>query len=134
MSVVLSSWACQTGGWTTNDCLTTKGATFPVDITFTIYEDNAGYPGTVIDQETQTFNVPFWPSATSPTEGRWYSKNDHAYFNGYALSVQHTFSGSAQLTSQVIRTVAFNTTHYGYLPIGESAACYTSRADADTTP
>jgi hypothetical protein len=107
MSVVLSSWACETGNWHDNTCSTSKGATFPVDITFTIYEDNAGTPGTVIDQETQTVNVPFRPSATSNTEGRWYSKSNHTYYNGYALTVKHTFSGNTQLTDQVIWSVSY---------------------------
>jgi hypothetical protein len=66
-TVILDSQACQTGSGTS--CATTAGATFSVPITFTIYQPGAssGMVGAVLASETQTFNVPYRPSA-NPTD------------------------------------------------------------------
>jgi hypothetical protein len=65
-TVAMSSWACESGGWTgPTPCTTTPGATYAVPITFSIYS-HATTPGTagrLIASDTQTFNIPFRPSA-----------------------------------------------------------------------
>src|SRR4029079_10351633 len=56
-TVILSSWACQTGSWD-GGCNTTVGATFDVPITFNVYNvisDNI--VGTLVTTKTQTFAV-----------------------------------------------------------------------------
>lgn len=129
MSVVLSSWGCETGHWgdpPAPPCVTTPGATFDVPMTFTVYADNAGVPGAVLAQQTQTFAVAYRPSA-SPlcTSGKWYNSKDKTCYNGFPQIVQMNFTG-VTLPSQVIWSVSYNTTHYGSAPVGESAACFTS--------
>ena len=66
-TVIMDSQACQSGSGAT--CATTAGATFPVPLTFTIDSpgSTAGTVGAVIASETQTFNVPYRPSA-NPTD------------------------------------------------------------------
>jgi hypothetical protein len=123
MSVVLSSWGCESGHWYSGDCLTTPGATFPVDLTFTIY-DNSGTPGAVLATHPQTVNVPYRPSASTICgDGRWYNSKDRTCYNGLPQTIKMTFSG-VTLTDQVIWSVAYNTTHYGYSPFTETTACF----------
>lgn len=126
MSVVLSSWGCEDGGWTTNDCVTTPGATFDVPITFTIYADNAGTKGSAIATRTQTVAVAYRPSASPMcTGGRWYNEKDATCYNGLPQTVKIDMSGlNASLSTNVMWAVSYNSSHYGPAPLGE-AACYT---------
>jgi hypothetical protein len=127
MSVVFSSWGCESGHWYSGDCSTTSGATFNVPLTFTIYADNSGTPGAVLAQQTQTVNVPYRPSASATCgDGRWYNSKDRTCYNGFPQTIKMTFLGGVTLPSQVIWSVAYDTTHYGYNPIGETAPCFTS--------
>src|SRR5260370_545737 len=76
VTVLMSSWGCQTGHWTSGDCLTTLGATFSVPITLNVYAVGAGNaPGSKLITSTQTFNIPFRPSAspscTGGDAGKW---------------------------------------------------------------
>jgi hypothetical protein len=132
MSVVMSSWGCEDGGWTTKDCLTSRGATFDVPLTFTIYADNAGIPGDVLATRTKTVAVQYRPSASPrctdandlPT-GQWYSNKDHTCYNGFAQTIEMNLP-DVTLPDKVIWTVKYNTTHNGELPVGETAACFTA--------
>jgi hypothetical protein len=125
MSVVFSSWGCQSGHWNTGDCATTPGAMFPVPLTFTIYADSAGTRGAALAQLTQTVNVPFRPSASSICTGtdlgKWYNSRDKTCYNGFPQTITMTFAGGVTLPSQVFWSVAFNTTTSGYTPIGPAA-------------
>ena len=58
--VTLSSWGCQTGGWSTDDCSTTPGATFSEPITLNLYDvgHNGIAVGTKFASVTQTFPGP----------------------------------------------------------------------------
>jgi len=70
VTVTMSSWACETGGWTgPTPCTTTPGQTYAVPITFNIYNPGAtpGTVGSLITTETQSFNIPYRPSANSVT-------------------------------------------------------------------
>src|SRR6266446_7102071 len=42
ISVVMSSWACESGHWYDGTCTTTPGTYFTVPITITVYALNAG--------------------------------------------------------------------------------------------
>ncbi|MBA3687738.1 MAG: hypothetical protein H0W81_02705 [Chloroflexi bacterium] len=129
MSVLLSSWGCESGNWYSGNCVTTPGATFNVPLTFTIYaESSPGIAGAVLAQQTQTFNILYRPSAsTLCTSGKWYNSKDKTCYNGFPQTIKMTFSGvGVTLPSQVIWSVAYNTTHAGFIPIGESATCYAS--------
>jgi hypothetical protein len=132
VTVVLSSWGCQTGHWYSGDCVTTAGATFNQPITINVYSVAAGLaPGTLLATITQTFNILYRPSSTPALCGgdasRWYNSKDKTCYHGLAAPVAVNFSNShLSLPKQIIVTVAFNSTHYGFSPIGESAPCFTS--------
>jgi hypothetical protein len=124
MSVVMSSWACESGSWIGGDCATTPGATFQVPLTFSVYADDAGTLGAPLATQTQTVAIGYRPSAsTQCTGGRWYNSKDRTCYNGLPQTVKMTFAGQ-QLPAQVIWTVTYNTTHHGPAPLGEAEACY----------
>jgi hypothetical protein len=135
MNVVMSSWGCKGGTWNGDNCATPPGATFSVPITANVYAvDNSGplpEPGALLASKTKTFKIKYRPAAdnidcTGAQQGEWYSVSEATCYNGFAQTITFNFTGGVHLPGQVIWTVAYNTTHYGYTPIGESAACYMS--------
>jgi len=128
VTVLMSSWGCQTGHWTSGDCNTTVGATFSEPITLNVYNVGSGNaPGTLLATTTQTFNIPFRPSAnnvscTGANAGKW--SDGTTCFNGFATPISFDLTG-VTLPSKVIISVAYNTTHYGYNPIGATACSAT---------
>ena len=133
--VVLSSWGCETGSWNGANCATTAGATFAHALTFSVYAASSagGAPtGAALASWTQTFTIPFRPSADAvncvgTNAGKWYSTAAATCFNGFATKVTFDLSTNPTvLPDNLVWTVAYNTTHYGASPIGESAACYSS--------
>jgi hypothetical protein len=85
----------------------------------------------LIGSITQSFAIPFRPSGdvVHCTGGRWFDAASSTCFNGLANNV--TFDLTTQhltLPNQVIFGVAYNTSHFGYAPIGETPACYTGSA------
>lgn len=131
MTVDFQSYGCGVSGhWYTGDCVTT-GQTFtvPGGITANIYD-----PGNLlapIASSTIYPNIPDRPSAdnvncTGADAGKWF---DSVFGQcNYSLSVPLTFTFPAGTTfsdgDAVVWTVEFDTTHYGYSPIGEGAPCY----------
>ena len=130
VTVTLSSWGCQSGHWYSGDCVTTPGATFTIPITFNIY--NAGNPlaGSSITTRTQTFSVPYRPSAdtTNCTDGRWFDVVHATCFNGLATNVTFNFPTLPVLPNSVVYGSVYDTTSYGPIPIGQFASCFTSSA------
>src|SRR5580700_2049277 len=144
VTVTMSSWGCQTGGWSTMNCVSAKDAEFTEPVTLNIYNAPAtnpstqpdivgsGLPGTLIKSVTKTFTIPYRPSmspkcATTTAyggAGDWYDKTNHQCFAGFMTNIK--FNVNATLPQTIVFGIAFNTTHYGYSPIGEGAACYTS--------
>jgi hypothetical protein len=130
--VTLSSWGCQTGTWNGDNCGTLANATFAVPITFNIYAPPAlgsNVPGAVIATRTQSFNIPYRPSAnfahcSGASAGEWWDAALHSCFNGKAVDVTFNFSGTVVHSTDVVFGIAYNTTHYGYSPMGESASCF----------
>ena len=129
-SVVLtmSSWGCVTGTWQAGDCVTPSGATFNVPITLNIYNASTDglNPGTPITSVTQTFAIPYRPSAstkcTDASAGKWYDGNTKTCFNGLANKVTFNFSG-VTLPDSVVYGIVYNTSHFGPSPITDSSAC-----------
>jgi hypothetical protein len=131
--VQMSSWACQTGGGAT--CLTTPGTTFNEPITLNIYQVGNGVtPGALITSVTQTFAIPYRPSAdptncsTAPDDGtQWYDTNVNppTCFNGYLTNIEFTL-GHVLLPNSVIYGIAYNTSDYGAQPYTHSTPCHTS--------
>jgi hypothetical protein len=129
VTVVLSSWGCQAGYWYSGDCVTAPGAVFTHPITLNLYAVGVGNaPGALLGTVTQTFAIPYRPSAdpvncTGANAGKWFDGT--TCFNGKATTI--TFSLAAlnlTLPDELIVSVAYNTTHYGYAPIGAAAPCY----------
>lgn len=125
VTVGFTSWACETGGWNTNDCATTDGATFNHPITVTLYEASlvAGDPvaGDVIATVTQTQAIPYRPSAdlVNCVGGRWFDVESGSCFNGFAADLTFDFSSAGPITgNDLIVGVAFNTQNYGETPTG----------------
>jgi hypothetical protein len=121
VTVTLSSWACVQGTWFNGDCVTPAGATFSLPLTLNIYD---GTGATLLASSTQTFAVPYRPSASAKCgDGRWYSGGLKSCFNGLADDVTFGFS-NVTLPDTVVYELSYNTTHYGPNPIGEGAACF----------
>jgi hypothetical protein len=127
VTVTMSSWACESGSWNNHDCVTTPGATFQVPITFTIYNVADGNAvGTPIAHVTQTFDIPYRPSAddvncTGADAGKWYSNIDGKCDNGLATNITFDFSSAGvTLPDSVIYGISYNTSSYGDDPIGVS--------------
>ncbi len=124
--VVLSSWGCEDGTWHGGDCATTPGATFGHPLTLNLYGVGpGGTVGSLIASKTETFDIPYRPSAdpVNCTGGRWFDGT--TCFNGLAVVATWDFSNEVvSLPSQVAWTVAYDTTHHGANPIGTGASCY----------
>jgi len=126
--VTLSSWGCQTGNWFSNNCVSTPGAKFTIPITLNIYNAGSPLPGSLITTRTQTFSIPYRPSAdpvhcTGGDAGKWFDAVSGICYNGLAKNITFFFNLPV-LPNSVVYGIAYNTTHYGPSPIGESAACF----------
>jgi hypothetical protein len=111
MTVLFSSWACQSGAWESGNCATTPGATFDVPITFNVYAaDSAGVPVALLTTLTQTETFAYRPSA-SPlcTGGRWYNKTDKTCYNGFPQTVTMAMPTGVTLTDNVVWSVKYDT-------------------------
>jgi hypothetical protein len=113
VTVGLSSWACYSGGWSTGDCSTPSGSTFPQAITFNIYDSTGS---TLLASSTPTFSIPYRPSASpkcsGPDAGKWYSPSLKTCFNGFYNEVTFNFSG-VRLPDNVVYGIEYNTRDYG---------------------
>ncbi|HVA03556.1 MAG TPA: hypothetical protein VMU64_07360 [Acidimicrobiales bacterium] len=143
--VSMSSWGCQSGSQsvsdvgtiatpTPNSCVTTPGSTFTEPVTLNLYNvgTNNGV-GTLIATDTQTFAIPFRPSAVPVGYGpgltggcgdgaSWYSVAENACYHGLATNITFDF-GHVTLPDKVIYGIAYNTSGYGAHPYGYGTAC-----------
>jgi hemolysin type calcium-binding protein len=123
--VVVSSWACEIGtGWASENtvpCVTVPGSTFSIPITLNIYDPNDEMA--LVDSTTQTFNIPFRPS-TNPecpetVNGQGWGDD---CFLGLAHVITFDLTGVV-VPDEIVYGVAWNTSDYGYDPIGDGAEC-----------
>jgi hypothetical protein len=110
MTVLFSSWACQSGAWESGDCATTPGATFNVPITFTIYDSSTM---TSLATKTQTVAVAYRPSASNQCvgaadAGKWYNPSDKTCYNGFPQAITMAMDRTP-LTDTVIWSVKYPT-------------------------
>ena len=131
VSVVLNDWACQTGGGTT--CASAAGSTFAEPVTVNVYSVTATGTrvGSLIATKTVTFNIPFRPSqdpvkCTGASAGQFYSTPDQACSNGlsYVAFFDFTTGPAINVPAQIIVSVTYNTSTFGYAPYGNGAACF----------
>jgi hypothetical protein len=122
VDVLMSSWACESGTWYGGTCSTTPGAKFSHPITLNIYAvDNSGPApavGALIASMTQTFDIPYRPSADPSCGTRW-KDTDGSCFNGLATQITFDFIGDElALPDEVIYGVTYNTNTSGPSPLG----------------
>lgn len=123
-TVLMSSWACETGAWQNANCITTPGATFTHPITLNIYAVNPGPSvGALIATRTIVATIPYRPTAdpTCPNGGTAWRAGDGNCYNGFAFPLTFDLTG-VTVPNEVIWGVAFNTTTWGANPIG-AAPC-----------
>ncbi len=128
--VTMSSWACESGHWNTGNCETTPGARFTWPITFSIYNAATGTPpvaGSLIARSTKSFAMPYRPSAnnthcTGTNAGKWWDAALQKCFNGKATNIAFAFTG-VSLPKNVVFGISYNTSDYGYSPIGRGTVC-----------
>jgi len=119
VTVAMSSWACQTGGWNTLDCASAPNAKFDHPITLKVYDSM----GNLLATRTQTFSIPFRPSV-DPTcvgtdAGKWKASNGTCY-NGFASTITFDLrSMNVKLPDDVLAfEVSYNTRTYGSPALG----------------
>ncbi len=121
VTVTMSSWGCETGHWTLG-CTTTPGATFSHPITVNVYNVGPGNSvGSLITTLTTTQVIPYRPSSDFANCGdaRWYDSAANLCYNGKAANITFDFSSqNVVLPNQVIVGIAYNTSNWGYAPIG----------------
>lgn len=127
VTVGMSSWACESGGWKSGDCSTSEGATFNHPITLNLYSvDYSGTdpaPGPVIASKTVSFDIPFRPSAdpdACPDDPeKFYDDRLGVCANGLNTTITFEFTGDdVVVPSEFMYGVEFNTQSYGPNPIG----------------
>jgi hypothetical protein len=133
--VTMSSWGCQSGHWYDDTCSTPKGKQgFSEPITLNIYNPPTTgmyVPGSPIVSVTQTFFIPYRPSAdnvncTGADLGEWYDKPSKTCFNGLANNISFDIDPHVTLPDSVVFGIAYNTSTAGYTPYGVATACYVS--------
>lgn len=121
VTVTMSSWGCQTRP--AGVCTTTQGATFSHPITLNLYGVLPnGQPGSQLASVTQTFNIPFRPSASVVCGGGGQWSQDGTAgtcFNGFANNITFNLAGRGiSLPDRVIVALAYQTSNYGKPALG----------------
>jgi putative cell wall-binding protein len=141
ITISMTSWACETGGWSTGDCETTPGSTFTHPVTMNLYEvdnsDSVPVVGALIASVTNDVAVPYRPSPSTsldecatvenPTPTTWWDAGRGTCQNGFAFDVHFDFSDEGALVgNDVIVTLAYNTQSYGANPTQDPTGGYNS--------
>ena len=134
LTVLFNSYACEDHPlWNNSECTTNvNGHTFSHTITAHIYDPTD--LTTPIATATQSFAIPFRPSADNvkctgaDTGGFFNPISGNCEFSIKTLLTFTDWDTTPNLSGNVVWTVAYNTTHFGNPPIGEGAACYGTTA------
>jgi hypothetical protein len=118
ISVIMSSWACQSGTWSEKNCETTPGAKFEWPITFSVNAVGPGNSvGALLGSGSKVFKIAYRPSYSpkcfSTSVGTWYHKGECS--NGKAVKLSLPLR-IANLPSKAIVTISYNTSDYGKTP------------------
>jgi hypothetical protein len=121
VQIQLSSWACETGDWFAG-CESITDHTFPAPITLNVYAvgpENS--VGALLLSKTDTFPVPFRPSADPSCPEATQYRNIHGVCrNGFPNIIVYHLDGFA-MPRRAILSVAYNTRDYGSDPLGVSS-------------
>jgi hypothetical protein len=145
VSFVLDSWGCQNRAAPTMSgvagvCTTTPGATFRLNFTLRVYAVAGSSPnfavGTLLATKTTSFAIPYRPSdspvqcpvQTLPYTNYWFDPVSQLCVHGLAKQITFNFGGSVAIPASAIFTVSYNTSDYGYAPVGHNTACYSTLA------
>jgi hypothetical protein len=118
VSVVMVSFACETGTWNNFNCKT-FGGKFEEPITISVYDLGPGNTiGPKIAAGSKTFKIPYRPSAnttkcTGAVTGDFFAKGE--CFGSKAVKITLPLK-VAKLPEEAIVTVAYNTSDYGAKP------------------
>lgn len=109
VSVTMSSWACQSGGWQSG-CTTTPGARFQVPITLNLYRfaktnhtTGVAKPRARILSVTKTFKVKYRPSSVSADESRYMGSDGVRCASATIASLARSCGTPASPGSPVVR-------------------------------
>ena len=127
VNVVLDSYGCESG--TGTSCQTTPGSAFSLPITLNIHDLNAdGSVGALLASYTNTFEIPYRPSADSSCTGGqagYYLGSDGACHASIADDITFDLGGQrVTLPEEAVVSVALNTTGSGYQPQGTQFPCH----------
>jgi hypothetical protein len=137
VQVVMSSWGCENGSWSADNCETTPGTGFSLPITMNVYAVT-GYPsgtpgvGALLASKTKTFLIPYRPSkndtiCTGQNLGAFLGKVDKECDNGLSVVISTNFMlPKVILPNAAIVSVAYNTSDAGYNPVGDNTQCFGS--------
>ena len=108
ITVVMSSWACQTGGWNEGNCMTPKpNKTFKIPLTVKVYAANELNEAPV-GEVTKNLKMHFRPSESSKcTTGHWYDEATKACFHGYAFPVSVTLKKLKKMPQKAVITFSY---------------------------
>lgn len=118
IAVAMSSWACETGSsGAENNCASTANSAFDHPITINIYNDS----GALLATRTQTFAIPYRPSADPACpEGRW-KASDGGCHNALAFMISFDLHAlKVTLPDTFVYEVVYNTSTHGTSPIGQA--------------
>lgn len=163
IQITLTNWACENdfslsgGVWTplrsnTDPCQTNSGSSYNHPITMNIYTvDSSGANpavGTLLTSKTINAAIPFrpsWdsvnctasgqtPSTNSPFGGKWFDPTIGNCVSGYNFDLSFDFSSEHLiLPNDIIVSIAYNTSHNGYAPIGQTGSYNSLNVGLGTT-
>jgi hypothetical protein len=109
VTVVMSSWACQSGNWSAGTCSSPTNKKFKEPVTVKIYE--VGELLHPIATKTKRFKMPYRPSAepVNCSGGTWYDAESGECFNGKAFPISFKLK-LQRVPKKAIVTVSYPTT------------------------
>ncbi len=111
VTVVMSSWTCETGAWFSKDCKTTKNKTFKVPVTIRIYGTGPGeLAEPPLAEKTKTVKMQYRPSSNPslcPGGETWYQESTKECSHGLAFAIGPIKLKSKKMPKNVIVTVAY---------------------------
>jgi hypothetical protein len=109
VTVVMSSWACQTGSWTEGNCTTSKPTMgFKVPVTVRVYAVGELDEGPLATA-TKNIKMLYRPSESPGMceTGRWYDATSGKCFHGFAFPIQLQLRKLKKMPKRSVITVAY---------------------------